>query len=46
MLAREYRRVLKGFDIDIIPDRIEAGTYMIAAAITNGDVLIEKVDRL
>ncbi|TAH60015.1 MAG: UDP-N-acetylglucosamine 1-carboxyvinyltransferase [Gottschalkiaceae bacterium] len=27
----------------VIPDRIEAGTYMIAAAITGGDVLIENV---
>jgi len=27
----------------IIPDRIEAGTHMIAAAITGGDVLIDKV---
>ena len=25
----------------IIPDRIEAGTFMVAAAITKGDVLIE-----
>jgi UDP-N-acetylglucosamine 1-carboxyvinyltransferase len=25
----------------IIPDRIEAGTFMVAAAITNGDVIIE-----
>ncbi len=25
----------------VIPDRIEAGTYMIAAAITNGDVTLE-----
>lgn len=27
----------------IIPDRIEAGTYMVAAAITGGDVLVENV---
>ncbi|MFP3381080.1 UDP-N-acetylglucosamine 1-carboxyvinyltransferase, partial [Bacillus sp. SIMBA_069] len=27
----------------IIPDRIEAGTYMIAAAATNGNVLVENV---
>ena len=37
---------LHGIDYTIIPDRIEAGTYMIAAAITGGDVLIEKVDPL
>jgi len=37
---------LHGINYTIIPDRIEAGTYMIAAAITGGDVLIEKVDPL
>jgi UDP-N-acetylglucosamine 1-carboxyvinyltransferase len=30
-------------DHAVIPDRIEAGTFMIAAAITRGDVLIENV---
>jgi UDP-N-acetylglucosamine 1-carboxyvinyltransferase len=29
---------LKGCDHKVIPDRIEAGTFMIAAAMTNGDV--------
>ncbi len=29
---------LKGCEHRVIPDRIEAGTFMIAAAITNGDV--------
>jgi len=37
---------LHGIDYTIIPDRIEAGTYMIAAAITGGDVLIEEADPL
>jgi len=37
---------LHGVDYTIIPDRIEAGTYMVAAAITGGDVLIENVDPL
>ena len=32
---------LHGTEHTIIPDRIEAGTFMIAAAITEGDVLIE-----
>ena len=32
---------LTGASHDIIPDRIEAGTYMIAAAITGGDVFVE-----
>ena len=27
----------------VIPDRIEAGTYMVAAAITGGDIIIENV---
>lgn len=27
----------------IIPDRIEAGTFMVAAAITNGDIVVENV---
>ena len=32
---------LCGADYTIIPDRIEAGTYMVAAAMTRGDVFIE-----
>ena len=32
---------LVGRDYTIIPDRIEAGTYMVAAAMTRGDVYIE-----
>ena len=32
---------LYGTEHDIIPDRIEAGTFMVAAAITKGDVTIE-----
>ncbi|MEN6350183.1 MAG: UDP-N-acetylglucosamine 1-carboxyvinyltransferase [Syntrophomonas sp.] len=34
---------LKGGRYAIIPDRIEAGTYMIAAAISKGDILVENV---
>lgn len=34
---------LHGANHTIIPDRIEAGTYMAAAAITGGNVLIENV---
>ncbi len=46
---------LKGCEYTIIPDRIEAGTFMIAGAITNGDIhlrncrlehLLAVVDRL
>jgi UDP-N-acetylglucosamine 1-carboxyvinyltransferase len=36
-------RELKGANHTIIPDRIEAGTLMVAAAITGGDVIIDNV---
>jgi len=32
-----------GFSYSIIPDQIEAGTYMIAAAITRGDVIVRNL---
>ncbi|MCM8783818.1 MAG: UDP-N-acetylglucosamine 1-carboxyvinyltransferase [Candidatus Omnitrophica bacterium] len=32
---------LKGVDYSVIPDRIETGTYMIAGAITEGDICIK-----
>ncbi|MDK8253156.1 MAG: UDP-N-acetylglucosamine 1-carboxyvinyltransferase [Dialister micraerophilus] len=34
---------LRGISHTVIPDRIEAGTYMIAAAMAGGDVTIENV---
>ena len=34
---------LEGREHRIIPDRIEAGTYMIAAALTKGDVFVKNV---
>lgn len=34
---------LTGAQYTIIPDQIEAGTYMIAAAITGGDVLVKNI---
>lgn len=34
---------LKGVTHRVIPDRIEAGTFMVAAAITKGDIEIENV---
>ncbi len=34
---------LRGTDHQVIPDRIEAGTYMVAAAITGGDITVENV---
>ncbi len=36
-------RYLSGTTYSIIPDQIEAGTYMAAAAATGGDVLVENV---
>jgi UDP-N-acetylglucosamine 1-carboxyvinyltransferase len=37
-------RKMKGAHYRIIPDRIEAGTYMVAAAITGGNVEIKNVN--
>jgi len=34
---------LKGASHKIIPDRIEAGTFMVASAITGGDILVKNV---
>ncbi|MCL2564914.1 MAG: UDP-N-acetylglucosamine 1-carboxyvinyltransferase [Defluviitaleaceae bacterium] len=34
---------LKGVEYTIIPDQIEAGTYMIAAAATGGDVTVKNI---
>lgn len=34
---------LQGCTYSVIPDQIEAGTYMIAAAITGGDVIVDNV---
>jgi len=44
LIKIEGVKELHGIDYTIIPDRIEAGTYMIAAAITGGDVLIANAD--
>ncbi|MCC6579172.1 MAG: UDP-N-acetylglucosamine 1-carboxyvinyltransferase [Phycisphaeraceae bacterium] len=32
---------MHGAEVTVIPDRIEAGTYILAGAITNGDVVID-----
>ncbi len=34
---------LQGCKYEILPDRIEAGTYMVAAALTHGDVCIQRI---
>lgn len=39
----EGRKELHGCTYAVIPDQIEAGTYMIAAAATRGDVIINNV---
>ena len=36
-------KYMKGTDHTVIPDRIEAGTYMVAAAITRGDLHLTNV---
>ena len=40
-LVIEGKKPLKGIEYSVIPDRVEAGTFMAAAAITRGDVLIK-----
>lgn len=42
-LTIEGVRELHGVEYEIIPDRIEAGTFMIAGAITRGSILLENV---
>jgi len=41
VIAIEGVQELSSVDIKIIPDRIETGTFMVAAAATGGDVLIK-----
>ncbi len=43
-LVIEGKKKLKGVEYSVIPDRVEAGTFMAAAAITKGDVLIKKAN--
>ena len=38
----EGRKKLKGTEYSIIPDRIETGTFLIASAITKGNVIVKK----
>lgn len=35
---------LRGCDYTVLPDRIESGTYLVAAAITGGKVLVKRTD--
>ena len=41
VITIEGVRELGPMDHDVMPDRIEAGTYMAAAALTHGDVLVK-----
>lgn len=41
LIRIEGVEALHGVEHTVIPDRIEAGTYMVAAAITGGDVYLE-----
>ncbi|HUO58633.1 MAG TPA: UDP-N-acetylglucosamine 1-carboxyvinyltransferase [bacterium] len=38
------KKRLRGIDYSVIPDRVEAGTFMVGAAITRGDVLLKKAE--
>jgi UDP-N-acetylglucosamine 1-carboxyvinyltransferase len=40
----EGTKNIGGFDIENIPDRIETGTYMVAAAITGGDIHLRQTN--
>jgi UDP-N-acetylglucosamine 1-carboxyvinyltransferase len=42
MISIEGVRELHGADHEVIPDRIETGTYLTAGAITGGDVRVER----
>ncbi len=44
VIVIEGRDGLQPVDHAIIADRVEAGTYMVAAAVTGGDVLLEGVE--
>lgn len=41
LITIEGVKELRGADHDVIPDRIEAGTFLAAGAITGGDVFVE-----
>jgi len=44
VIAIRGQKTLRGFDCAVIPDRIEAGTFMIAAPITGGRLAIHGAD--
>ena len=42
LITIEGVKALRGVDHEVIPDRIEAGTYLIAGAISGGDVRVDR----
>jgi len=42
VITIEGVRELRGSDHEVIPDRIEAGTYLVAGAITSGSVTVDR----
>ncbi|BFU95701.1 MAG: UDP-N-acetylglucosamine 1-carboxyvinyltransferase [Nitrospira sp.] len=42
MITIEGVRELRGSDHEVIPDRIEAGTYLVAGAITKGSISVDR----
>lgn len=42
MITIEGVKELHGADHEVIPDRIEAGTYLVAGAITGGEVVVDR----
>ncbi|GAB4179704.1 MAG: UDP-N-acetylglucosamine 1-carboxyvinyltransferase [Wenzhouxiangellaceae bacterium] len=40
----EGGRPLKGYDYQVLPDRIEAGTFLVAAAMTGGKIRVRRTD--
>ena len=43
LIKIEGVKELKGISYTVIPDRIEAGTYLVAGAITGGNILLQNV---
>ena len=43
-LVIQGKKRLKGVEYSVIADRVEAGTFMVASAITRGDVLLKKAN--
>ena len=44
IVIQGQKQLHAGIEYTIIPDRIEAGTFLIAAAITEGDILLKNVN--